>query len=112
MITNALLVKAHLIKSGQFRLWNEVKISKLDQGALGMSDPSPVSHQQGDQAIRNTRFIRGHQKQRRICSALHTLHHLQCIICGESSAVNHLQCITFRASPAMHHLWCLTCGAP
>ena len=52
---------------------------KLDQGALGMSDPSPVSHQQGDQAIRNTRFIRGHKKQRRICSASPAVHYLPCI---------------------------------
>ena len=41
-----------------------------------MSDPSPVSHQQGDQAIRNTSFIRGHQKQRRISSASPAVHNV------------------------------------
>ena len=57
-------------------------IQKLDQGALGMSDPSPVSHRRGDQAIRNTRFIRGHQKQRCNCSKTPAVHHLQCITYG------------------------------
>ena len=86
-------------------------LKKLDQGALGMSDPSPVSHQQGDQAIRNTRFIRGHQKQRRICSASPAVHHLQCITCSASPAVHHLQCITYGASPEVHHLQCIGCSA-
>ena len=84
---------------------------KLDQGALGMSDPSPVSHQQGDQAIRNTRFIRGHQKQRRICSASPAVHHLQCFSCSALPTVHQLRCITSSASDAVHHLRCITCSA-
>ena len=76
-----------------------------------MSDPSPVSHQQGDQAIRNTRFIRGHQKQRRICSASPAVHHLQCITYGTSPEVHHLHCIGCSASPEVHYLQCITCDA-
>ena len=94
---------------------------KLDQGALGMSDPSPVSHRQGDQVIRKTRFIRVHQRQRHICSASPAVHHLQCFTYGASPVVHHLRCITCSASPAMHytcraspkvhHLECITCSA-
>ena len=76
-----------------------------------MSEPSPVSHQQGDQAIRNTRLIRGHQKQRRICSALPMVHHLRCITSSASDAVHHLRCITCSASSAVHHLQCITSDA-
>ena len=78
-----------------------------------MSDPSPVSHQQGDQAIRNTRFIRGHQKQMRIYTAspgVHygTVYHLSCITSSASPEVHHLQCIGCSASPEVHHLQCIT----
>ena len=89
-------------KNGPFCAKNGPFCAKLDQGALGMLDPSPVSHQQGDQAIRNTRFIMGHQKQRRICTASPAVHHLRCITCSASPAVHHLQCITYGASPPVH----------
>ena len=90
-----------------------------------MSDPSPVSHRQGDQAIRNTRFIRGHQKQRCICSASPLIYNFvfheritkqefslepstEC--CREnprSFDMMIMQCITCSALPAMHY----TCRA-
>ena len=81
-----------------------------------MSNPSPVSHQQGDQAIRNTRFIRGHQKEKVhlqciTCSALPTVHHLSCITSSASPEVHHLRCITCSTSSAVHHLQCITCDA-